>query len=142
MKERINDKIAEIEEFLAFLIERVPQNFKEYKSNLDKKAICERYAEKIIEALVDLAFLTMKHLNIEIPAEVTDTEIFDLLADKKVISKELSEKLRDAKGMRNIIAHEYGVIDDEIVYEAVSSELERDAREFIKSVKPHLEKIK
>ncbi len=135
MKERINDKIAEIEEFLDFLMERVPSSLEEYKLNLEKKAICERYAEKIIEALVDLTFLAIKHLNIEIPAEVTDTEIFDLLADKKVITKKISEKLREAKGMRNIIAHEYGVIDDEIVYEAVSSELEKDARDFIKAIK-------
>jgi len=47
MKERIEEKIAEIEEFTQFLLERVPSNFEEYENNLEKKAICERYAERI-----------------------------------------------------------------------------------------------
>ena len=37
--------------------------------------------------------------------------------------------------MRNIIAHEYGKIDDKIVFEAITEELERDVKEFIKKVK-------
>lgn len=134
MKDRIKDKIAEIEEFVNFLSDRAPLTIEEYIENLEKKAICERYAEKIIEAVIDLAFLTVKHLKIEIPAQVSDMEIFKILADKNIISKELAKKLQDAKGMRNIIAHEYGKISDETVFEAVSSELKRDVEEFISNI--------
>lgn len=135
MKERIKDKIAEIEEFLEFLTARIPENLEEYKTNLEKKAICERYIEKIIEAIVDLAFLIAKHLNIAIPAQTSDTEIFDIVAENNIISQELSKKLQDAKGMRNIIAHEYGKVDDEIVFESISSELKEDTIEFISNIK-------
>ena len=134
MKERIKDKIKEITEFLEFLSQRVPDTLEEYKSNLEKKAICERYVEKVIEAIVDLSFLLIRHLKIEIPAETSDTEIFYILAEKHIISKSLAENMADAKGMRNIIAHEYGKIDDNIVFEAVSCELQKDTDEFIKSV--------
>lgn len=142
MKERIKDKIAEIEEFLEFLYNRIPKTLEEYKVNLEKKAICERYIEKIIEAIVDLAFLIRKYLNIPIPEEITDTEILDLLATKKIISENLAKKLQDAKGMRNIIAHEYGKIDDEIIFNALSNELENDVKEFITKIKENLEKFK
>ena len=37
--------------------------------------------------------------------------------------------------MRNILAHEYGEVDDEIVFNAVTEELEKDAIEFIKNIK-------
>lgn len=142
MKERINDKINEIKEFLDFIVERIPDTLEEYKRNLDKKAICERYAEKIIEALVDLAFLIAKHLKIEIPAETSDKEIFSLLSEKEIISKELAGGLQDAKGMRNIIAHEYGKINDEIIFESLSSELIEDAKNFISQIEKALEEIK
>jgi uncharacterized protein YutE (UPF0331/DUF86 family) len=35
------------------------------------------------------------------------------------IDKRLSSKLKEAKGMRNIIAHEYGNIDDKIVFKSM-----------------------
>ena len=140
MSDRIKDKIEEIEEFLDFLIERVPATLEEYKADLEKKAICERYAEKIIEATVDLAFLVIKRLKISLILQTSDSEIFDLLFDKSIISEELSKKLHDAKGMRNILAHEYGKVNDEIVFEAVSSDLENDARKFISAITDAIDK--
>ena len=135
MKERIEEKIMEIEEFMNFLIERIPNNFEDYEKNLEKKAVCERYLEKIIEASVDLAFLVVKYLKIQIPADISDTEVFVALANENVISYELSEKMQNAKGMRNIIAHQYGKIDDEIIFEALSSEIEKDMDDYINSIK-------
>jgi len=135
MKERIEEKIGEIEEFMNFLIERIPNNFEDYEKNLEKKAVCERYLEKIIEASVDLAFLVVKYLKIQIPADISDTEVFVALANENVISYELSEKMQNAKGMRNIIAHQYGKIDDEIIFEALSSEIEKDMDDYINSIK-------
>lgn len=135
MKERIEEKIGEIEEFMNFLIERIPNNFEDYEKNLEKKAVCERYLEKIIEASVDLAFLVVKYLKIQIPADISDTEVFVALASENVISYELSEKMQNAKGMRNIIAHQYGKIDDEIIFEALSSEIEKDMDDYINSIK-------
>ena len=36
--------------------------------------------------------------------------------------------------MRNIIAHEYGKIDDNLVFEAITQELILDIEEFLESV--------
>lgn len=135
MKERIEEKIREIEEFMIFLIERIQDKFEDYEGNLEKKAICERYLEKIIEASVDLAFLVVKYFKIQIPADISDIEVFVALVNNRIISYELSEKMQDAKGMRNIIAHQYGKVDDEIIFEALSSEIEKDINDFINSIK-------
>lgn len=135
MKERINDKIGEIEGFLCDLNEFKPGSLKEYLQDSLRRAACERIVEKLIEALVDLAFLTAKHLEIKIPEEITDTEIFELLAERKLVSHGLCESLKEAKGMRNWLAHEYGKVDDEIVYEALDSEIVRDAESFITQIK-------
>lgn len=122
---RINDKIKEIEIYLNELLEVMPRTFDEYKE-LKTKAACERYFEKIVEAVVDLAFLIIKQRRLKVPEE--DKEVFDILLDENVISKELCERLKDAKGMRNLIAHEYGKIDDEIVFNSIVEELKKDKK--------------
>ena len=133
MKERIKDKIEEIEEFASELDEITPKNFEDYVEDNKTKAACERYFEKIIEAIVDLAFLIIKEKGLRTPEE--DKEAFDILAEEKIISKQLSEKLKDAKGMRNLIAHEYGKTDDEIVFNSITEEIQKDVGNFINELK-------
>lgn len=128
-KIKIKDKIKEIEKYLDELGSIVPSNLREYKQNFEKKAACERYFEKVVEAVVDLAFLMIKNKGLRIPEE--DKKAFDILAGEEIISKELAAKLKDAKGMRNILSHQYGHIDDEIVFESITEELDRDVKEFI-----------
>jgi uncharacterized protein YutE (UPF0331/DUF86 family) len=54
MNERINDKIEEIEKYLGELLEIIPSSLVGYGQDFKAKAACERYAERIIEAVVDL----------------------------------------------------------------------------------------
>ena len=73
IKERINDKILEIGNFREQLFEMIPENIEleDYKRDLKTKAICERYSEKIIEAIEDLAFLVVNYQELN----VQDTDI-------------------------------------------------------------------
>jgi len=132
MNARIKDKIEEIEQYVDELDEIIPEDFSEYVEDRKAKAACERYFEKIIEAVVDLAFLVIKASGLKIPED--DKGAFESLANAKRISEELAAKLRDAKGMRNIIAHEYGSIDDELVFESIKNALTKDVGEFVKSI--------
>ena len=131
--DRINDKMEEIMAFLEDLDEITPESIEDYASNKEKKAACERYFEKIVEAVIDLAQLVIKFKKFSYPEE--DTQAFEILLKNKIIQKELCEKLKNAKGMRNILAHEYGQVDDELVFEAITQEIMIDSEEFIESVK-------
>jgi len=130
---KVKDKIKEVEKYIQELSKIAPPNFKEYKTNFKTKAACERYFERIIESLIDLAFLIIKENKFQTPEE--DKQAFDILKDEDIISEILATRLRDAKGMRNIIAHEYGKIDDELVFESITEELMKDANEFINLIK-------
>lgn len=129
---RIKDKINEIQIFLEELDSVLPEDLETYLRDFKIKAVCERYFEKIIEGIVDLSFLIIKEKNLKIPED--DKNVFDVLGKEKIISKNLSEKLKDAKGMRNIIAHEYGKINDELIFEAVKEELIKDSEEFLSEI--------
>lgn len=129
---RIDDKIKEVELYLCQLNEVIPVSLEKYAGHFKIKLMCERLFEKIVETLVDLAYLIINENKFKSPEN--DEQAFYIMGDNKIISNELAEKLRGAKGMRNIIAHEYGKVDDELVYEAVSNELINDTQEFIKSI--------
>ena len=130
---RIKDKIKEVNEFLDQLKDMVPSSFDDYKSDIEKREACERYVEKIIEAVTDLAFLIIKQKKLAIPEDEFDA--FGILSDKGVIDSNLANKLKDAKGMRNIIAHQYNKVNDEIVFNSITAELEKDVKSFINKIK-------
>lgn len=138
--DRINDKTEDIIAFLDYLDEIVPSSLEEYKSDQLKKAACERYFEKIMEALTDIAFYVIKIKGLRIPQD--DGDAFEVLKENKIIGMDLSKKLREAKGMRNIIAHEYGKIDDEIVFESIKEQLGKDAEEFLSQIEKFLKNKK
>jgi uncharacterized protein YutE (UPF0331/DUF86 family) len=78
---RINDKIEEIEKYLDELEEIKPTSFKHYINNIKTKAACERYFEKIIGVVVDLAFLLIKEKHLKTPEE--EKQSFDILHNEK-----------------------------------------------------------
>ncbi|MEM3126683.1 MAG: HepT-like ribonuclease domain-containing protein [Candidatus Woesearchaeota archaeon] len=52
----------------------------------------------------------------------------------KIIDKKLSENLQNAKGIRNIMIHQYEIIDDEKVYDATTKKIEKDFHELVKQI--------
>jgi len=130
---RIKDKIIEIEKYLEQLEFVLPSDLEEYKNDFKIKLMGERSFERIIEAVIDLSFLVVNEKNFRKPDE--EEGIFDVLKSNKIISEILSEKLKDAKGMRNIISHQYGKINDELVFHSLVEELIPNVNEFLEAIK-------
>ena len=107
---RIDDKIQDIERYLVELHSFLPNEYELYKEDTKIKAASERYFEKIVEAVIDVAFLVIRNKNLKLPED--DKQALDILAQAKIISEELAGKLKDAKRMRNVLAHQYDTIDD------------------------------
>jgi len=63
---RINEKVGEIRKYIDELMDIVPNKFEDYKSNNLVKAGCERYFEKIIESITDIAFMVISKKKFEI----------------------------------------------------------------------------
>ncbi len=133
MNKRIKDKINEIEKYLGELEIIKPLIFEEYKNNFEKKAACERYFQKIIESVTDLASLIIKEKRFETPE--SENDFFKILTKTKMIDSILAEKLEHAKSMRNFIIHQYGKIDDLLVFASIDEELFEDVTKFLKIIK-------
>lgn len=130
---RTGDKIKEINQYLEELYEIFPDSFDDYKNSLEKRAACERYFEKVMEAVIDLAFLIIKSKQLKLPAD--DSQAFVVLSEANIIDKTLSKKLQEAKGMRNFLVHQYDKTDDLLVFEVIQNELRKDVELFIETAK-------
>ena len=117
-RERILGKVAELEGYLKELQSISPGSFEEFR-RIEKKRACERLLQISIEAAIDICHLFVTGLRLGLPAEEDD--IFEKLERAGVVSQSLKETLKEMKGFRNILVHEYGEVDNQIVYEAVKT---------------------
>lgn len=52
-----------------------------------------------------------------------EDDLFEKLAGRGVISNAMADSLRRMKGLRNLLVHEYGRINDQIVFETIRQRL-------------------
>ena len=115
-EERVLAKIEELNGYLRELRAIAPSTFEEYQ-RIEIKRACERLLQISIECLIDICHLIVSGLRLGLPSEEDD--IFEKMAQAGLISDETKEKLKSMKGFRNILVHEYGRVDDRIVYNLV-----------------------
>jgi len=119
-KERLLAKIDELEGYLKEIEQVKPTSFEEYK-RVEKKRACERLLQLSIECMIDICALMVTGLRLGLPSEEDD--LFERLEQARIISPIMKETLRKMKAFRNILVHEYGRIDDQLVYEVLQSRL-------------------
>jgi uncharacterized protein YutE (UPF0331/DUF86 family) len=120
-RERILSKIAELEGYLEELRTILPKDFEEFQK-IEKKRACERLLQIAIEAVMDICYLLVRDLRLGLPSDEED--ILDKIEEAGIIQGELQETLRKMRGFRNILVHEYGRVDDWIVYQMTTQGFE------------------
>ena len=119
-RERILGKIDQLEGYLRELCTIVPEDFTAYQK-VEKRRACERLLQVSIEAVIDVCHLLVTGLRLGIPAEEDD--LFEKLEAAGIVSPQTSETLKEMKGFRNILVHEYARLEDRIVYEVARTKL-------------------
>ncbi len=136
-RERVLVRLDQLDGYLRELREVVPADFAAYQRTEIKRA-CERLLQISIEAALDICHLLVSGLRLGIPAEETD--LLDKLEKAQVLSGHLVSILKEIRGFRNILVHEYTRIDDKIVYEIAKTRLgdfELLKREVVTYLKTH-----
>jgi len=126
-----------LDSYLSELESVMPKSCEEHMSSVEKKRSCERLLHILIECVIDVCALMVKGLRLGLPSEEED--LFEKLERKKVISKEMKERLKLMRGLRNILVHRYAEVDDELVFENLGNV--NDFREFGKEVSSFLRKL-
>ncbi len=137
-RERVLAKLDELTSYLDELRRIAPSNFEEYIGSIEKRRACERLLQISAEAVIDICALLVSGLRLGLPAEEDD--VFEKLAQAGLLSAEMAQTLRRIRGFRNILVHEYGRVDDQIVFEMVTTKLS-DFEAFQKEILRVLEKL-
>ena len=128
----VQARIAKIREYVALLrkIYRLADEQHFMKDPL-VYGNAERYLQLAIQCVLDIGNHIVADMKLNLPSESKD--IFEMLANHRIVSKPLSKKLISMAGFRNILVHEYLVIDRRRVYEVLQKDL-GDFEKFIKAV--------
>lgn len=119
-RERLLAKIDVLDGYLKELREILPASIEEYKK-IEKRRACERLLQVSVECVIDICGLMVIGLRLGLPAEEDD--LFEKLQQAGIITSSRKESLKQMKGFRNILVHEYGHVDDMIVYEILQNNL-------------------
>jgi len=112
-EERILAKLDELEGYLAELRAIAPENLKEYR-RIEKKRSCERLLQLCIECVIDMCRILVSGLRLGLPADEND--LFEKLNKNGIVTPSVKRLLRQMRGFRNILLHEYASVDDELVF--------------------------
>lgn len=125
-RERILAKLDALDGYQRELEQIVPASFEAYQ-RIEVKRACERLLQISIESAIDVCGLLVSGLRLGLPAEEAD--LFEKLQQAGAISATMAATLGRMKGLRNILVHEYGRINDRIVYQVVRENLD-DFKQF------------
>ncbi|MBF0532495.1 MAG: DUF86 domain-containing protein [Candidatus Omnitrophica bacterium] len=119
-RERVLSKIDELDGYLAELKEILPTTFLEYQK-IEKKRSCERLLQLAIECVIDICKLHVRGLKLGLPAGEND--LFEKMLHKEIITPDLAALLKEMRAFRNILIHEYAVVDDRLVFEKAGTNM-------------------
>ncbi len=112
--ERIKDKLAELQVYIAELDEDLPDDEEEYIGERLTRRACERTFQLACEDVLDICNLIIAGKTLGLPKDNRDA--VRKLAENKIIPKKLADRLEDMVGFTNLLVHRYGKVDDSRAY--------------------------
>jgi uncharacterized protein YutE (UPF0331/DUF86 family) len=85
-----------------------------YVRDVETQHVVERAFQQSIQACIDIGARIVALKNLKTPDTYHD--IFAVLEDRKLISKELANRMNELVGLRNVLVHEYRWIRHDEVY--------------------------
>ena len=114
-------KLEQIERYYGELRSKQTVSREQFLGDVTERRAVERMFENVIQACTDLA----KHIATKDFDYTGDRskEAVEILAANDVITEETAKTVAAAIGFRNILAHEYGSVDPNQVYEYLQNDL-------------------
>jgi uncharacterized protein YutE (UPF0331/DUF86 family) len=130
---RINQKLKELENYMAELRKFLPKSKDIFMENVEKRRSIERELQIMIDCIIDICFILIRELHRGLP--INEQTVFDILKDDLTNIK----NLKRMRGFRNVLVHRYGEVDNELVYQFTQDDL-KDFEIFIADVNKILKK--
>lgn len=119
-RERLLAKLDELDGYLGELRSIAPGTLEAYLK-IETRRACERLLQVSIEAAIDACAMLVKGLRLGVPADERD--LVEKLARRGVISPAMAATLDRMRGFRNVLVHQYGRVDDSMVFDTLRARL-------------------
>lgn len=123
MDEKRIKRYKEKEEYLTKILKKLNEWTSDLKEEdfINNQDLKEQFSiyhayQVILEAVTDLTAMVVKDIGM-IPKD--DYMNFDLLAENKIISKNMANYLKQANGLRNRIVHNYNGLNENIALKSI-----------------------
>ena len=136
-RERVLAKLDALHGYERELGVVLPASLNDYKASLEKRRATERLLQISVECVLDICGLLVAGLRLGLPAE--EENLFDRLEQALVFSPDLVRTLRAMRRFQNILVHEHGAVDDEIVFRLalpLSGDIKRFTTEVTRALSP------
>ena len=119
--EVLKKRITKLEEYLALLVVYNAMPLAEFLANPEHYNSAERLLQLSIESTIDMG----NHIITDLNLGYADygSQIPDILAEKKLISREIAETWIKMIGLRNILVHDYLDVDHAVIHELIRTRL-------------------
>jgi uncharacterized protein YutE (UPF0331/DUF86 family) len=109
----------------------------ELETHIDIQDLLTHRLHTAVEVCIDIA----GHLaaGLELPGRQAALDVFELLAANTVISPETAGKMRQARGARNILVHEYADVDYNLIFKTYPEDVD-DLKQFAQEIISFLKK--
>lgn len=115
-------KIAAVRDAVARIRELLPATVDAFRADRTAREVVTLNLYVAVQETIALATHWIAAEGLEVPR--TYGEMFLVLADHGVLDRELADRLRAAAGLRNLIAHQYGIVDAGRIFTIASTALD------------------
>lgn len=128
--DRVEARLQRLEQLIERLDEIRQAGEGAYLDDAQARAAAERWLQLAIQICIDLGTQLVSEQSARPPSDYA--EVFKILGEKGVLSKDLTLRMGNAARQRNLIVHLYMEIDDRAVFASLS--YLDDLREFATAV--------
>jgi len=132
------NKASRVEAHLRRITQKREISEQEFLQDTDRQDILLFNIQMAIQNCIDIAAHIVSDQGLGVPGSTND--IFYILEDNGYISTELTEKMVSAVGFRNLIVHEYGKLDLQLVYHIANKDI-HDLKQFLQTILTRLNLI-
>ena len=127
----VNEKVGWVKEFLGKIDRNCQFSFDDIQKKESAKLITERCLFLLGQSIIDLADTLINCKKLRSPASARES--FQILFESILISYEVAEGMKKLVGFRNILSHEYTVMDYTKVYDVLQT-APKQVKEFLEEI--------
>ena len=117
----ITEKLSRLREYLGYLDMIKDISLEDFLGDFKARGAAERYLQLSIESVIDIGNEVISILQLRRPERYR--EIPHILAEERIIPKEFADRIAQMIGFRNLLVHDYAVINKALEHEFLKTRL-------------------